>query len=121
MLRDAWTPDGDTTLELYSADPATNPLMAHAFAKDGRMTSAISTSSINSLSSAVSSVDSVPLPIHAPSARRRSGLLSSLHRDEYVISLRTVTHVEVYRDSKSFPNAFIALRLVQRYLFDTKV
>jgi hypothetical protein len=83
VLRDAWTPDGDTILELHDSDPA-SPTTSLA--------SVISSASFDDLSSVGVS-------------RRMAG-----SRRHYIINLRTVIYVDVYHDSKSFPNAFIVFR-----------
>jgi hypothetical protein len=81
VLRDAWTPDGDTTLELHDADP---------------------TSPTTSVITSATSVDDLS-GVGRPGGRR--------HR-HYMINLRTVMYVDVYRESKSFPNSFIVFRSV---------
>lgn len=83
VLRDAWTPDGDTILELHDSDPS-SPTTSIA--------SVISSASFDDLSS-------------VGVKRRTAG-----SRRHYVINLRTVIYVDVYHDSKSFPNAFIVFR-----------
>jgi hypothetical protein len=83
VLRDAWTPDGDTILELHDSDP-TSPTTTIA--------SVISSASFDDVSS-------VGVNRRAAASRR-----------QYVINLRSVIYVDVYHDSKSFPNAFIVFR-----------
>jgi hypothetical protein len=71
ILRDAWTVDGDTTLELYLNEPAAT----------------------------VDSLDDASPPGSDGGVGRR-----------YVVNLRTVMYVDIYKDSKSYPNAFIVFR-----------